>query len=52
MPIFRNTDIFYRPLLALFCFVRCPGDVILKTYDLTLHLCDVAFPLHHSGAPY
>src|SRR5262245_4039528 len=23
----------YR-LLALFCFIKCPGDVILRTYDL------------------
>ncbi len=27
-------DILHRPLLALLCSVRCPGTVILRTYDL------------------
>jgi predicted Rossmann fold nucleotide-binding protein DprA/Smf involved in DNA uptake len=29
-----NLDILQRPALALFCSVKCPGDLILKTYDL------------------
>ncbi len=28
-----DTDILKRPLLALVCSVRCPGDLILKAYD-------------------
>ncbi len=30
-----NLDALARPLLGFFCSVRCPGDIILKTYDLT-----------------
>ena len=29
-----NTRLFEEPLTALFCSQRCPGDLILKTYDL------------------
>ncbi len=29
-----NLDLLDRSLLGFFCSVRCPGDVILKTYDL------------------
>ncbi len=29
-----NLDLLDRKLIGLFCSVRCPGDVILKTYDL------------------
>ncbi len=29
-----NLDILDRNLLGFFCSVRCPGDIILKTYDL------------------
>lgn len=29
-----------RPLLGLFCSVRCPGSIILQTYDLALALRD------------
>jgi hypothetical protein len=34
MPITSNTK------LALFCSVKCPGDLILKTYDLVKELRD------------
>jgi predicted Rossmann fold nucleotide-binding protein DprA/Smf involved in DNA uptake len=27
-----------RQVLALFCSVKCPGDLILKTYDLARNL--------------
>ena len=29
-----NLDLLDRRLIGFFCSVRCPGDVILKTYDL------------------
>jgi hypothetical protein len=29
-----NLDILNRNLLGLFCSIRCPGNIILKTYDL------------------
>ena len=29
-----NLGILDRPLIGFFCSVRCPGDAILKTYDL------------------
>ena len=40
-----NLDLLDRRLVALFCSVRCPGDVILKTYDLAraLRSADVTF---------
>jgi len=33
-----NLDILDNPLLALVCSVRCPGKVILQTYDLMCSL--------------
>lgn len=33
-----NLDILQRKTLALFCSVKCPGDLILKTYDLAQQL--------------
>lgn len=35
-----NLDIFKRPLLGFFCSVKCPGDIILRTYDLARILRD------------
>ena len=29
-----NLDILKTPSIALFCSTKCPGDLILKTYDL------------------
>ncbi len=29
-----NSDILDKRLISFFCSVRCPGDIILKTYDL------------------
>ena len=38
-----NLDLLDRKLIGFFCSVRCPGDAILKTYDLarTLRNTDV-----------
>jgi predicted Rossmann fold nucleotide-binding protein DprA/Smf involved in DNA uptake len=33
-----NTELLNAPALALFCSVRCPGALILKTYDLAQNL--------------
>lgn len=35
-----NLDILKRPLLGFFCSVKCPGDLILRTYDLARSLRD------------
>ena len=40
MPISTRGDIrlLDEPLLGVFCSVKCPGDVILKSYDLARQL--------------
>ncbi len=35
-----NAALLDHPLLALFCSVKCPGDLILQTYDLARALRD------------
>lgn len=35
-----DISILTKPLTALFCSVRCPGEIILKAYDLTRTLRD------------
>jgi predicted Rossmann fold nucleotide-binding protein DprA/Smf involved in DNA uptake len=35
-----NLDILRQKTLALFCSVKCPGDLILQTYDLARQLRD------------
>ncbi|MBI2856665.1 MAG: hypothetical protein HYX93_07455 [Chloroflexi bacterium] len=40
-----NATILNADLLALFCSVRCPGDLILKTYDLARALRDAGVPV-------
>lgn len=35
-----NSEILYNTKLALFCSIKCPGDLILKTYDLAKSLRD------------
>jgi predicted Rossmann fold nucleotide-binding protein DprA/Smf involved in DNA uptake len=35
-----NVDLLNRRALALFCSVRCPGNLILRTYDLVRDLRD------------
>lgn len=41
-PIFAlgNPDILYRKALALVCSIKCPGNLILKTYDFARQLRD------------
>lgn len=40
-----NLEILSSRLLALFCSARCPGDLILKTYDLARSLRDAGVPV-------
>ena len=35
-----NLDILKKKTLAVFCSVKCPGNLILQTYDLAQHLRD------------
>jgi predicted Rossmann fold nucleotide-binding protein DprA/Smf involved in DNA uptake len=40
-----NTAILREPLVGIVCSERCPGDVILQTYDLARALRDAGVPL-------
>ena len=40
-----NVDILQQPAIALFCSVKCPGDLILQTYDLAQTLRDAEIPV-------
>ena len=40
-----SLDIFGRQMLGLFCSVKCPGDLILRTYDLARALRDAGVPV-------
>jgi predicted Rossmann fold nucleotide-binding protein DprA/Smf involved in DNA uptake len=35
-----NLSLLSKPTIALFCSIKCPGDLILKTYDLAQALRD------------
>ncbi len=40
-----NIDILNRKLLGFFCSIKCPGGIILKTYDLARSFRDAGTPL-------
>jgi len=40
-----NLDILKRPLLGFFCSVKCPGNLILQTYDLARVLRGEGIPV-------
>ena len=40
-----NLSLLDAPLTALFCSNRCPGDLILKTYDLARAMRDTGVPV-------
>ena len=40
-----NLDVLKREPLALFCSVKCPGAVILQTYDLAQYLRQAGVPV-------
>ena len=39
-----NLNLLDEPLTALLCSNRCPGDLILKTYDLARAMRDAGVP--------
>jgi predicted Rossmann fold nucleotide-binding protein DprA/Smf involved in DNA uptake len=40
-----NLSLLQKPAIALFCSIKCPGDLILKTYDLAQALRDTEIPI-------
>ena len=40
-----NLNLLDEPLTALFCSNRCPGDLILKTYDVARAMRDAGVPV-------
>jgi predicted Rossmann fold nucleotide-binding protein DprA/Smf involved in DNA uptake len=40
-----NLDLLSQNPIALFCSIKCPGDLILKTYDLAQALRDAEIPV-------
>ena len=40
-----DVSLLQRPLLGFFCSVKCPGDLILRTYDLARALRDTGVPV-------
>ena len=44
-----DVSILQRPLLGCFCSVKCPGELILRTYDLARALRDAAHGLCPCG---
>ncbi len=40
-----DLSLLQRPLLGFFCSVKCPGDLILRTYDLARALRDAGVPI-------
>ena len=40
-----NLSLLDEPLMALFCSNRCPGDLILKTYDFARNMRDAGVPV-------
>jgi predicted Rossmann fold nucleotide-binding protein DprA/Smf involved in DNA uptake len=40
-----NLSLFSQNAIALFCSIKCPGDLILKTYDLAQALRDAEIPV-------
>ncbi len=40
-----NLQLLEEPLTALFCSTQCPGDLILKTYDLARSMRDAGMPV-------
>lgn len=40
-----NLNLLQKPAIALFCSIKCPGDLILKTYDLAQALRDTEIPV-------
>ena len=42
---YGNISLLEKPMTALFCSNRCPGDIILKTYDIARAMRDAGVPV-------
>ena len=42
---FGNINLIQMPITALFCSKKCPGDAILKAYNLAQELCERETPV-------
>ena len=40
-----NLQILEQPLLGFFCSTKCPGEIILRTYDLAIALREAGVPM-------
>ncbi|MFM7449079.1 MAG: DNA-processing protein DprA [Leptolyngbyaceae cyanobacterium] len=40
-----NLSLLQKPAIALFCSIKCPGDLILKAYDLAQALREAEIPV-------
>lgn len=45
IPCIGDIHLLSADLLAFFCSVKCPGSLILKTYDLSKELCKAEIPV-------
>ena len=45
LSVLGNLDILQQKTLALFCSIKCPGNLILKTYDLAQQLREAEVPI-------
>ncbi|MEB3290695.1 MAG: DNA-processing protein DprA [Leptolyngbya sp.] len=45
LSLLGDQNLLNQPALALFCSVKCPGDLILNTYDLAQSLRDAGVPV-------
>jgi predicted Rossmann fold nucleotide-binding protein DprA/Smf involved in DNA uptake len=45
IAVLGNLDLLQSRPLALFCSIKCPGDVILRTYDLVRTLRVAGVPI-------
>ncbi len=45
ISVIGNPEILKRQLLGLFCSLKCPGELILRTYDLARALRDAGVPI-------
>jgi predicted Rossmann fold nucleotide-binding protein DprA/Smf involved in DNA uptake len=45
LSVLGDPALLHQPALALFCSVKCPGDLILKTYDLAQALREAHIPV-------
>jgi hypothetical protein len=47
-----NLEILNKKLLGFFCSIKCPGNIILKTYDLARSFRDAGIQLLEMGSDH